>query len=690
MPRLATYREVLNMKGIGDILNKLHNVKKLKDGEFIACCPAHISQQKNHQNLTVTQKDDNILIHCFAKCTPESIVQSLGYEMADLFIKPDEVKVKSEPKRIVATYDYQDENGQELYQVVRYQPKDFIQRHRNGGGEWIFKMDGIRRVLYHLPEILRSHKVYLVEGEKDADNLIEKGLVATTSPGGASAWKPEYSEYLRGKSVVLIPDKDSAGYAYAKDVIHSIEGKALAIKVIILPGAGIKDVSDWLQTQDDMSVIEDKLTTFEQDVDVLLDTDKPEYLLKENEIVWNKPINDRYIVFSAEKLSEERTGIHARVSVKYDYIQLVYSYFNIERTEDRSKLATNAYARLKGDIKEKYSKDDLHRDMDSFCSGLWESFLSQSKFRAELVDGFEVIPPLVFYLNPYILEGGGTIIFAPPGRGKSNIGLSMAISIDAGLNVFGLVRKAPVLYINLERAKFLMQRRLTAMNKALGLPPQRRLLMINAKGQSLNNVYAQAKKDIKQYGVKFIILDSISRGGFGDLNENKTGNQIIDALNGLCETWAAIGHTPRASEDHLTGSMMFDAGADVLIQLLTERQNDGTLGLGFKMIKQNDIPEVPLKIFALEFDDLGVSKIRQSKPGEFVTIESQKRISSLDTLKEWMLDQEGCQGTTKQAAEGTGLSYKTISDLFNHSGFFVRTVRDGKNQFYGVKRDQNV
>lgn len=38
---------------------------------------------------------------------------------------------RNENSRIVATYDYSDENGNLLYQVVRYAPKDFKQRRPN-------------------------------------------------------------------------------------------------------------------------------------------------------------------------------------------------------------------------------------------------------------------------------------------------------------------------------------------------------------------------------------------------------------------------------------------------------------------------------------------------------------------------------------------------------------------------------
>ena len=58
--------------------------------------------------------------------------------------------------QIVATYDYCDANGGVLYQAVRYKPKDFRQRKPDGKGGWEWNMQGVDRVLYRLPELLRA------------------------------------------------------------------------------------------------------------------------------------------------------------------------------------------------------------------------------------------------------------------------------------------------------------------------------------------------------------------------------------------------------------------------------------------------------------------------------------------------------------------------------------------------------
>ncbi len=154
-------------------------------------------------------------------------------------------------REIIATYDYTDERGQLLFQVVRFAPKDFRQRRPDGAGGWVWNLDGVRRVPYRLQELLaavaRGETVYVVEGEKDADRLVALGLAATTNPGGAGKWRAEYAEHFQGARVVILPDNDRPGREHVEEVARSIHGVAAEVKVVSLPGLPAKgDVSDWL------------------------------------------------------------------------------------------------------------------------------------------------------------------------------------------------------------------------------------------------------------------------------------------------------------------------------------------------------------------------------------------------------------------------------------------------------------
>lgn len=162
-----------------------------------------------------------------------------------------EVKQELQPKEIF--YDYKDEQGKLLFQVVRVQfstDKHIYQRHFNQKGEWVNNLHGVRRVIYRLPEVLEAVKngttVFVVEGEKDVETLFEWGLVATTSPMGAGKWQDEYSRYLCGADVVIIPDNDDPGRKHAEKVARSLYGIARSVKIIKLPvWREHEDVTDW-------------------------------------------------------------------------------------------------------------------------------------------------------------------------------------------------------------------------------------------------------------------------------------------------------------------------------------------------------------------------------------------------------------------------------------------------------------
>ncbi len=155
-----------------------------------------------------------------------------------------------ESKRIVAIYDYRDEAGTVLFQTVRYDPKDFRQRRPDGKGGHVWNLDSTRLVLYRLPELAAAGQgasVYIVEGEKDADNAAKAGILATTSPLGAGKWRDEYADLLRGRQAVILPDNDDAGRAHAEKIARSLFGLAAGVKILELPDLPPKgDLSDWI------------------------------------------------------------------------------------------------------------------------------------------------------------------------------------------------------------------------------------------------------------------------------------------------------------------------------------------------------------------------------------------------------------------------------------------------------------
>lgn len=153
--------------------------------------------------------------------------------------------------RVVAIYNYKDENGKLLYQVCRTADQNFFQRRPDGKGGWINSLGKVRPVLYKLPELIRAVQcgdtVFIVEGEKDVDSLTRLGLAATTRPMGTGKWRDNYANYFENANVVIISDNDEVGQKHAKQVAKYIYGKAASVKILELPSLSKKgSISDWL------------------------------------------------------------------------------------------------------------------------------------------------------------------------------------------------------------------------------------------------------------------------------------------------------------------------------------------------------------------------------------------------------------------------------------------------------------
>lgn len=226
-----------NLPGVDLFLSRLKRVKSAGPGQWTGLCPAH---DDTNSSLSATLKSArNFVFHCHAGCPPESVLAAVGLTWKDILPPREETD-----RVIAATYDYKGEEGELLFQVVRFVPKDFRQRRPDGNGGWRWKLGNTRRVLYRLPELLAADPqtpVLVVEGEKDADRLAELGYVATCNSGGAGKWREEYGEGLAGHPVIVIPDADTPGRGHAQAVAAALSGVASTVAVLELPGA--KDAS---------------------------------------------------------------------------------------------------------------------------------------------------------------------------------------------------------------------------------------------------------------------------------------------------------------------------------------------------------------------------------------------------------------------------------------------------------------
>jgi 5S rRNA maturation endonuclease (ribonuclease M5) len=218
------------------ILDRFQGVRK-NGPDWMALCPAHADK---NPSLAIKFSNGQALLKCHAGCETKAVLAAAGMTFTDLGPAPTQ-------RKIIAEYPYRDENDELLYQVVRFEPKDFRQRKPDGKDGWVYSLNGTRRVIYNLSKIIAADEVVICEGEKDAESAGAIGLVATSNVGGAGKWLDEYSDFFVGKKVTIIADADTPGRKHAREVANSLHLKASSVKIIEMP-RGKKDLSEFVQS----------------------------------------------------------------------------------------------------------------------------------------------------------------------------------------------------------------------------------------------------------------------------------------------------------------------------------------------------------------------------------------------------------------------------------------------------------
>src|SRR5260221_12379717 len=216
------------------------NLRKYKftnEHQIQGLCPFH-----NDHNPSFSADAEKGLWKCFG-CEKSGNAK----QFAELLGVPfEEEKRNRKSSREIARYIYQGRDGNPLFQVRRYDPKGFAQfRFVPIFKKWLPKLNGAKTVLYHLPEVLSSSRVFCFEGEKDVDNARKWGLTATTNAGGAGKWTDENSDEIKGKEFIKCPDQDPKGQKHALKVIKSVWGKATRVKLVNVTKG--KDFSEWIE-----------------------------------------------------------------------------------------------------------------------------------------------------------------------------------------------------------------------------------------------------------------------------------------------------------------------------------------------------------------------------------------------------------------------------------------------------------
>ena len=241
------------MSAFDDFVTAVENVTgrqgKQQGGEIVLLCPAH---DDHKPSLSVREGDDGRpLATCHSQhCSWEAICAAIGWTSSSRNGDGDEWTPRGPA---IAIYHYVDEEGRLLFDVCRTADKQFPQRRPDSTSKtgWRWKLGDTRRVLYRLPAVLAAvadgRDIWVTEGEKHADLLRLRRLVATCNPGGAGKWRDEFSDMLDGAArVFVLADDDQAGRKHADQIARSLHGRVDEVRLVRLwtDGESKKDIID--------------------------------------------------------------------------------------------------------------------------------------------------------------------------------------------------------------------------------------------------------------------------------------------------------------------------------------------------------------------------------------------------------------------------------------------------------------
>jgi hypothetical protein len=333
---------------------------------------------------------------------------------------------------------------------------------------------------------------------------------------------------------------------------------------------------------------------------------------------------------------------------------------------------------------------DLIKDvLDRWCRKAWDHWVGTVPMRR--LPGSLKETPADWLIEALVGLDTGTILYGAPGRGKSWIGIALAVAIDAGLarTPFGPVtRAAKALYVNLERSERDIRFRLGCVNAAFGLPVERELLVLSWRGATLEDVQDAIRRAVLDGQAEVVFIDSLSRAGAGSLLADDVANDIMDTLNGLGCGWVAIAHVSKAVGENDKevppspfGSQMQVAAADVTVALTSssERTAEGILPIALTVTKINSGPRPRPWYLTLEFSGQYLKRIRRAERHEAESIAASAGEPHL--IIAGCLARAGKPLTISEIVEATGLSDTTVRDaLRHHQRMFVQVAQGSRGR----------
>jgi hypothetical protein len=231
----------------------------VSNNEALVPGPGHSAEDRSLAIRLDSAAPDGFVVHSFAD---DDAIVCRDYVRQKLELPKFEPKKKANgsTKPFSPTTDkyvYRLADGTPYLQVHRLADKSGFPQYHWDGEKWISGKPKGPKIPYMLPQLIAAAAatpIYIVEGEKDADNLAKIGFVATCNSEGAdngsgAKWTGDLNPYFEDRDVYIIPDNDPQGRKHAEHVARNLDPVAKSVRIVELPNLPLKgDVSDWLKS----------------------------------------------------------------------------------------------------------------------------------------------------------------------------------------------------------------------------------------------------------------------------------------------------------------------------------------------------------------------------------------------------------------------------------------------------------
>lgn len=238
-----------------DHFRSLGNFKEY--GDKVTCnCPVC---GDNREKFTITNLHDRFVMNCF-NCVGdggfsyENALWAVGLDTSALHPPKPKKDTKKQIEKRDHVYCNPDGTIFAKKTIRKYDDgSKAAYWSRYESGKYISGLNHQTAPLYRIDEIMRdsSSTIFVAEGEKDADTLLQMGFCATTFPNGGSQtkWFEQYAEPFKDKKIFILTDNDETGEKYGRFVASHIIDLSESVKIIpttsYCPGAGKKaDITD--------------------------------------------------------------------------------------------------------------------------------------------------------------------------------------------------------------------------------------------------------------------------------------------------------------------------------------------------------------------------------------------------------------------------------------------------------------